>query len=339
MNTKPLLVRFAMFMFGVLLASRFFLPVYYNVPYPAPLGPKFDSKIKADHQKWIQQNQPDIVLIGDSVLYEGIDPLLLNAELGNKTYAITVPGSGTASWYLLMKNVILESTHRPKYIVILFRNTMLTVPQYRTTGRYFALLDDFASKTEPLVADLAFINQMSPIEKFAEQYIPLYSLRLEIREDLNNLIRYRPTSTFAGCDRECTDNAVTSIFGREVDAIALHQMMEDAAQTLYAPHEMDFAKQVDESLLPYIIQLTQEHNVTLIFVKTKIFGAEPIELIEYSKLLEEYLMKSENVFLLDFTQDARIMQDFYADSLHMNSYGKEKFTKFLADALKQIISK
>lgn len=338
MYTKPILVRFAILMFGVLLASGFFLPAYYNIPYPARLGPQFDSGIKNEHQKWIQQNQPDIVLIGDSVLYEGVDPLLLDAELGNKTYAVTVPGSGTASWYLLIKNVILQSSHRPKYIIILFRNTMLTVPQYRTTGRYFALLDDFASKNEPLVTDLAFINQMSPIEKFAEQYLPLYSLRLEIREDLNNLVRYRPTALI-GCSRECTDNAVNSIFGREVDQIALNQMMEDAAQTLYAPEEMDFEKQVEESFLPYIVQLAQEHNINLIFVKTKIFGAEPIELIEYSKSLEDYLMKSEDVTLLDFSQDIRITQKFYVDSLHMNSYGKEEFTKILAEKLRQVINK
>ena len=339
MKPKHIFIRFILFISVSLLASGYFLPAYYNVPYPAPLSPQFDSTVKTEHQNWIQENQPEIVLIGDSVLYEGVDPLLLTAELGNETYAITVPGSGTASWYLLMKNVIFESTYRPKYVVILFRNTMLSVPQYRTTGRYFALLDDFASKNEPLVAELAFINQMSPLEKFAQQYIPIYSLRLDIREDLDNFIRYRPTSTFVGCDRECTDDAVSSIFGREVDPIALNDMLEDAAQTLYAPEEMDFENQVEASFLPYMIQLAKENNIHLIFVKTKIFGAEPVELIEYSKSLKEYLLKSEDVFLLDFSQDPRITQDFYVDSLHMNPYGKTEFTKILANELNEIFLK
>lgn len=337
MTTKFIFIRFILFISTAVLVNGFFLPVYYNADYPHPLTPEFDSRIKTENRKWIQENKPDIVLIGDSVLYEGVNPLLLNVELGRQTYAITIPGSGTASWYLLIKNVILGSTYRPKYIVILFRNTMLTVPQYRTTGRYFPLLDDFATKNEPLVADLAFINQMSPLEKFAQRYIPIYSLRLEIRQDLDNLIRYAPTSTLVGCDRECTDNAVGSIFGREVDPSALNQMLEDAAKTLYAPQEMVFENQVGESFLPYIIQIAQENNINLIFVKTKIFGSEPVELIAYSKSLEEYFLKFDDVFLLDFSQDPQITQDYYVDSLHMNSYGKDLFTKIFAEKMKLII--
>lgn len=339
MNSKSVFIRYLIFTCGLVLVSIFLLPRHYNISYPAPLGPTFNPDLKKEYIRDIEVNQPDIVLIGDSVLYEGVDPDQLSNELGVKSYSMARVGAGTASWYLTIKNIILASQYRPKYVVIFFRNTMLTVPQYRTTGRYFELLDDFAEKNEPLVSKLAFIDQMSPIEQFAQKYIPVYSARLEIRQDLDHLIRYTPTSILAGCDRACTDDAVSSIFGREVDPIALDQLMEDAASTLYAPQEMNFDKQVNDSFLPYMIQLAQKNNINLIFVRTKVNGNEPLALERYAKSLNAYLKDQKNVYLVDFTHDPRILPEYFVDSLHMNAHGKQVFTTFLADEFKKIIKK
>jgi hypothetical protein len=339
MDSKSLLQRYSIFLAAFLLAGGFLLPVYYDMPYPAPLAPKFEAGVKLEHLVKIEEIQPDLVLVGDSVLYEGVNPVLLSERLGMEVYPITVPGSGTASWYLVMKNVIFEASHRPRYLVVLFRNTMLSVPQYRTTGRYFPLLDDFAERSEPLVSRLAFINQMSPLEKFAAQYLPLYSARLEIREDLDNFLRYRLPFALIQCDRECVDEAILSMFGREVDPSALNEMLEDAARTLYAPEEMDFQGQVGDSFLPYMIELAEKNNVTLIFVRTKIFGREPPALQEYNAALEAYLREHDHVILMDFSADPRIPREFYADSLHMNGYGRQEFTKILAQELSTVLGK
>ncbi|MBE0684218.1 MAG: hypothetical protein IH589_20120 [Anaerolineales bacterium] len=337
MKSKSVFTRYLLFLCGFLLAGGFYLPFHYNIPFPAPLAAEFEPGIKTETIKGINENRADLVLIGDSVLKEGVDDEELSSLLGVNSYAIPVPGSGTAAWYLVLKNVILKAEHRPKYVAIFFRNTMLTVPQYRTTGKYFPLLDDYATDDEPLLVELAFTSQMNPIEKFSKQYIPWYSARLEIREDLDNLLRYRPASLLIGCNRECTDNAVGSIFGREVDSAALNQMMEDAAETLYAPEEMNFQKQVDESFLPYMIQLAQENDINLIFVRTKILGLEPLELTDYAGSLDSYLLQQEHVFLVDFSRDPRITNEFQIDSLHMNEFGRREFTKILANELQSIL--
>jgi hypothetical protein len=339
MNSKSIFIRYLLFLCGALLASGFYLTNRFNATYPAPLGPQFKPDIKKEHVKGIEKKQPDLVLIGDSVLYEGVDPVLLSEQLGLNAYSITVPGSGTASWYLVIKNVVLESAHRPKYIVVLFRNTMLTVPQYRTTGRYFELLGDFASKNEPLLAELAFINQMSPLERILEQYIPLYNMRLKIRDRLYDLLRYTPAFMSMGCDRECVDEAMGSIFGRDVDPVALNLMMEDAATMLYASDEMHFEKQVDQSFLPYMIELAQKNNINLVFVRMKVLGTEPPALADYSKALDAYLMEQDHVFLVNFSDDPRITDEFHFDALHMNGYGRQEFTKLLADEFRSIIKK
>lgn len=339
MDSKFLLRRYLLFLAVFLLAGGMFLPGHYNIPYPAPLGPTFEPGVKQEHVAAIEKNHPELVLIGDSVLYEGVDPLLLSGQLGAEVYSITVPGSGTASWYLVMKNVILSASYHPRYIAILFRNTMLTVPQYRTTGRYFPLLDDFATRNEPLLSKLAFIDQMSPMEKFAAQYVPFYSARLEIRDDLDNFLRYRIPFALTGCNRDCVNDAVEAKFGREVDPSALNQMMEDAARTLYDPKEMDFESQVGGSFLPSMIELAERNGVTLVFIRTKIFNAEPAALNGYNAALEAYLRQSDHVILLDYSSDPRIPQSYYVDSLHMNRVGKQEFTKILAEEFKSIIER
>jgi hypothetical protein len=308
--------------------------------YPASLVPPFAPDIKKEHLKAIDENHPKIVLVGDSVLERGVDADLLSSLTGEKSYAIYVPGSGTAAWYLLIKNVILESDNRPQYIAILFRNTMLTVPQYRTTGRYRELLDDYAARNEPVLMKLAFINEMHPTERFFQQYVPIYSARWEIRKELDDILRYLPASILLGCDRECTDNNVKSIFGREVDLIALSQALEDAASTLYAPEEMDFEEQVEDSFLPYIIELAQKNNVKLIFIRTGIIGSEPSALDDYNKSLDAYLLKQENVFLINFRNDPRIKEEFYySDGLHFNEFGMAEFTKLLGNELIKLFEK
>ncbi|GAB1471514.1 hypothetical protein MASR2M66_23920 [Chloroflexota bacterium] len=338
MSSKKNFPRVILVILAILLVSGPSILIRYKLNYPAKLGPKFNPIIKNEPLINIESEKPAIVLIGDSTLGEGVDETLLSDELGLVTYRAAIPGSGTAAWYLFMKNIIFEADFQPDYVVVLFRTTILTIPQYRTGGKYFYLLDDYARKEEPLVADLAFVKLMNPLEKFTAQYIPAYAARVDIRKDLDNALRY-PLPALVGCDHPCTDDAVGSIFGREVDPLALNVAQEDAAKLLYAPEEMDFDHQVETSLLPYMIKLTQQHGVTLILVRTKVYGPETPELKQYTKDLDEYLAAQEGVILLDYASDPRILESYYADTLHMNPYGKHEFTKILADDLRNIILK
>lgn len=338
MNSKRLFILFISSLFILLGASGILIPLHYNIPYPAKLGPEFDPIIKSEQLAAIEQEKPTVVLIGDSVLEEGVDAELLSNTLGLGVLRVPIPGSGTAAWYLFMKNVIFEAEHRPDYVAVFFRVTILTVPQYRTGGKYFYLLDDYARREEPVVSDLAFVQLMNPMEKFTAQYIPAYSARVEIREDLDSLLRYR-IPALTGCNRSCTDDAIGSIFGREVDPIALNLAQEDAAKLLYAPEEMDFDRQIATSLLPHMIKLAQENGTTLILIRTRVYGPESAALNQYTQDLDKYLATQEGVILLDYANDPRITEAYYADTLHMNPFGKQEFTKILATELKAIIQK
>ena len=209
-----------------MLVSSFYLPSRYGIPYPQSLGPQFRKGLRRDFIHGISSKRPEFVLLGDSVLYDGVDQDSLSRQLGVQTYTIGEPGFASAAWYLILKNIVMRASYRPRYVVILFRDTQLTAPSERTTGRYFDIMDDFAGVDEPLVAQLAYINQMSPLEKLAEQYLPVYSARWKIREDLDRRIRYAAPSALMNCSKECTDEAMNSIFGVQVDVVALNHAVE-----------------------------------------------------------------------------------------------------------------
>ena len=340
MDLKALFYRYLLLLCASALASSFFLPGYYNIPYPKPLGTEFNPVIKRKPINAISEEQPDVVLIGDSVLFFGVDHEKLSGLLGAKTYSIAYPGAGSAIWYLAVKNVILEATYTPKYVVVVFRDTKLTLPALHTTGPYFEALDDFAGRREPLVTKLAYINQMSPVEKFAEQYFPVYSARWELRGRLDSHIRYTAPTALLSCPAQCTDASLDSTFGKNNMEIAAFNR---GVENLYASEFLNFEKQVVKSFLPHIIQLAEENNIELIFVRTKSlifpeYEAEPLPLRKYIKSLKVYLSRQENVHFIDLAHDERMKPSFFEDEVHFNKEGRELFTKILADELSPVVN-
>jgi hypothetical protein len=168
MEPRRVLPIYALMLLDLLVVTGSLLPAYYDMPYPNTLGPTFDPRLSKRKMNYISNHRVDIVLIGDSVLYTGVDQELLSTQLGMETYNIGERGTASAIWYLILKNVILKSAYKSRCVVIIFRGTMLTVLQFRTTGPYFSLLDNYSRGHEPLVTRLAFINHMNPLEKLAE---------------------------------------------------------------------------------------------------------------------------------------------------------------------------
>jgi len=342
MESKRVFPLYVWLLVGLLTITSFTLPLHFDISYPAPLGPQFDARSKIEHLEYIEAHRPEMVLIGDSQLYLGVDQEQLSGELGAVTYKIAIPGSGSAVWYLLMKNSVAESSYAPHVVVVVFRDTLLTVPAYRATGRYFDLVDDYARRNEPLLLERAYLNQMGPLEKAAEQYFPLYSARREIREGVDGDLRYALPSLL-GCASACVDNAINTVFGRErLDPAALSQAIDAAQQTMFTPAALDFSTEVGRSFLPEMIRIAQERGIRLVFVRLKtliypMLATQPPALREYISLLGAYLAQKDAV-LLDFGQDERIQPEYFFDELHFTAEGMGVFTHLLAEELQPILA-
>jgi hypothetical protein len=345
MKPQTLLSRYLSILLASFIAGGFLLPRYYEIPYPKPPGSQnqLAPQIQKGGINAISENKPDIVLIGDSVLYTGIEDSLFSAALGLKAYSIAVPGSGSAVWYLIFKNVVLAAKHHPKYVVVPFRDTLLTVPSFRTTGHYFSVVDEYAGKNEPLLLERAYLNSINPLEKIVDGYFPPYSARWQLREGINRRARYAPASIFLNCDQSCADAAFAAIFDKEgMNNLVFNNRASYDAGILYARASLDFSR-VDQSFLPAMIQLAQENDVTLVFVRMKnldypVAESETPALRNYIRALEDYLAAQKNVRFLDLSHAAEIRAEYFeADGFHFNAEGKIAFSKILAEQLQSIL--
>ncbi len=330
--------------FGLLVtALSVLIPLRYGVTYPKPLGPSLDNYVRPKDFEEITTRQAEVVLVGDSILVLGIDPEELTRLTGRETYSMGTPGSASAVWYLSIKNVITKVPVPPKYVVVFFRDTILTAPGYRVNGKYFNLVDELAYRDDALLLQKAFIAQMGPVEQVFDQYFPLYGSRLRLRETIDYYIRYGLTNLL-GCDAACNDRANIAVFqDLNIDNSLLVEAIATAESYLYTPERLDFDNQIGKSFLPDMVQRAQDKGIQIILVRTKhqIYPTEasqPLALRDYIEKLEAYASENGLVYL-DFSHDERLTPDLFADSHHLNERGSQVFTEILTEALLPILNK
>jgi hypothetical protein len=332
-------LRFLLILAVALIALTAYLPQRYGTPWPEEPGPKFDNNIRSAHTRTIQERGVRVVLLGDSVLEQGVDEAALSAELEVPAHAIAVPGSTSAFWYLILKNVILQAEPHPDTVVLLFRDTILTLPNFHVKGGYINELDQFATAREDVLQERAYLNFMNPLEKAALSYLPLYRNGQQFKERADDRVRGLLPSLVFSCPAECVARADATVYHVEnLRPEFVHEALAGDEDFLFTRAAMDFDAHIEQSFLPEIIRVARENNVRLILVheRTQIFPsaeAEPQALRVYKQKLADYL-EQNNISLIDFSYDPRLPKSYFVDILHMNAEGKSLFTHMLADALR-----
>lgn len=334
-----LFLKFGLILTIIIILTSIILPRSYETEFPRNPGPALDKQLRTNHLAYIEENQSQIVLLGDSTLVLGVDADALAEQTDKSVYSIGIPGSASALWYLMLKNNIAEAAYKPEYVLVVFRNTILTAPGYRVHGSYFKLIDEYAARNEPEFIQKSFVNLMNPLEIVAEKYLPLYVFRSDLRNGIDANIRYF-APPFFGCDENCTDFALGEIFsGADLEPKALVDAVGAAESLLYTDEQMNFDTQVEKSYLPDMIRIANENNIKLVFVRIKVeseFESLP-EHEKYLNSLSQYL-KEQNALLLDYGSDPRITNDLFRDPLHLNEEGTSVFTELLADGLQKLFA-
>jgi hypothetical protein len=243
------------------------IPIYFGVPFSKNPGPKLDDQIRVTYLRDIEAQKSDVVLMGDSTLYEGINENTLGQLLGKKIYRLGKAGSASAQWYLLLKHNIIPAEPRPETVVILFRASMLTTPEFRTTGKYQDAIDEFSNKNDGQLIELAYLNQMSWFEKLLDQYVPLYSYRQLIRATIEKTLKYRVIGSLANADQPEIDQAIEWFFG-EADIAQVNAAIDAAENYLYEPTQLDFSAEISNSFLPEIIKLCKDWTFDKVVTST-----------------------------------------------------------------------
>jgi hypothetical protein len=312
-----------------------------QLAFPGQAGPRFSPEIDMKHLDGIIAQRPQIILLGDSMVEENVDTPALSQTLGRPVYTISYPGAASAMWYLSVKNNISVSPHKPKALVILFRDTTLTTPEYRVGGNYNEALDTLAGADEELLIRLAYLNHMNPLEKFARQFFPLYEYGFHARDKVESVIRYLPSRLLLGCGNRCVGNALLNVFNfRTTAAPTANDPVAQSENVLYTDRALDFYRQVNDSFLPEIIRLCRENGIQLILVRGKTISfaniPEPAGLRDYILDLEEYLTKN-GVRFADLEADSRLDAGDFIDRYHILPEARGAYTQMLAEALTPLL--
>jgi hypothetical protein len=301
-------------------------------------------------KKELKKSKPDLLVVGDSMASTRLDQDLLT-EISGKTSVVFSPGgSGSGSWYLYLKNVLAESEHRPKTVVLMFRDNQLTWPHLRATGAYAAQIRRLREKHE-LIYDAILRRQQEsednshPIGLAKPVWGALVTsgaselYRQEVRDlamDLSNLgegktERLQFQAEYFGLDRLRHDLATNATSNTDPTT---DNLWDD-----YTPIPRVFDANPKESFLPAMIKLASDLNVELILYRAQrrrdAYGL-PLEtwLETYNKDLENWL-RSQGIRFVDERPVNGLKSEYYSDTDHISEEYRPLATDLFYSLIKE----
>lgn len=275
----------------------------------------------------LAKSRPAGVLFGDSMLGSRIDAAVLGRAAGAPWEVLAYPGSGTASWYLALKNHVAVQPQPPGWAVIMFRDRQLTLPAYSTEGRSRPRLEALMRGPEPLLDEV--LTAASPrksnwMERFAKAAYPLQKHRIEWQEKvrgtaLDIAARGGPVEPVALDALQTFD--VTRL---RADMGAFVDNDQNVSFAL-DPEGHDFPAAGGKSFLPHIVEVARSRGIRLLFYRVK--HRPPSEgapvpdspgLQAYLRDLREWLAKAGALFI-DEKDDAGVGFSYYGGDDHVRA--------------------
>jgi hypothetical protein len=316
-----------------------FLLVSITLAVPALLGrgvlkaDRFDESLVED----LNREKPQILLIGDSMLYTRLDlEALRQRATGHRISEYSVGGTATAAWYLYFKNVLLAAKRPPKTVVIFFRDDLWTQPHLRTTG---ARRDHLMELSRDLAGDLSivpgFASDSWSLDTLPGHLYPVVNFRNYLRQRLVLLTQDIVTGTGSKYPLLKARREMFDLGNLRAD---LPAELPDAAGDGSEALEFD----AEGTFLPGFFQLAREHGIRLVFYRVKRrpelngMREETPELSRYIDGLRGWL-EGQGGRLVDESGDPALTLDLYLDGDHLRESARPGWTKRFWDRLEPVI--
>lgn len=283
------------------------------------------SQMKTTYLAELNSYQPEIVLLGNSMVGRNVNHMLLQSELKRKVSKFALGGSSSRWWYLMTKNVIAKANPTPKTLIIFFNDHILTDPKYRLNSANQLMNEYFYEGEELLLEELSY-DAASALYRKLPIYDKKHFVNDAITEGLKNTV-----SSLTKTPTKRLSNALDKSFDESqlIQEIITAQQLEDARAK--DEQKLNFNYLINRSFLPHIIQLTKDHGIQLILVRVKARWAalnEPgtPKLKQYIEDMKAYLGQ-QNVPFMDYTYDDRVTLEMYAEGNHLSETGMNQFTR------------
>jgi hypothetical protein len=295
---------------------------------PSIESPRVRQPFDQDAVDTLREAANDYILIGDSMAGTRIDPGHLSKLLGGHgAAALFHPGSGSAYWYLVFKNLVVTAGLHPTAVVFFFRDENLTEPLFRL---YPGSLDRVARSHEAALDGILAARSEGAYYRFHAAVRALYQYD-QTRAWLEPVLSRAPLPLAAGrrARKTLLDDIDTRIFAVE----ALRPM---AAADMGAGRAgaLDFDRNLTTSVLPEIIRLSKASRIRVAFVRVQRRPApdgppaQSPALQRYVRSLRDYLEGNGAVFHDDWG-DAELPLAVYEDGDHVKREFQRPYTELL----------
>jgi hypothetical protein len=328
--TVPFVIRAANAVHGVPSVTPSYLP--------ALEGPRVREAFDPTPIEDLAGMNPGLVVIGDSMAGSRIDPKRLS-ELANVQVApLLHAGSGSAWWYLVLKNWVIPSRIHPRYVLIFFRDTNLTRVMYRLDEQFRWMVDFVAHEREDELNGVIAAATQGPWYR-----VPMAVDAVFGADDARRWMEPGLTRTIGKL--LIPGNRKRAEFMTNMNArFGLDHVrpMEAADLQAATDREADFGRDVNRSVLPLMLRDARAAGLTLCFVRVQrrpIGGKPPYQspaLRRYARDLQAYIESRGGKFH-DDTGDTAITLDMYEDGDHIGRAYRRLYTAILFERLRPLL--
>jgi hypothetical protein len=304
---------------------------------PALEGPRERGAFDAERITELARLKPGFVVIGDSMAGTRIDPRRLGARAGRPVAPLLQPGSGSAFWYLALKNWVIASGIHPRAVFVFFRDTNLTDVLFRLDDQFRSSLDAAALEYEGELNDAIAARVDTPQQRVARVVERVYQGD-QARKWIEPALTAWPARVLIPPRRHRLEFVAAMNHRFDLD----HQRQSEAADVQASDDEgADFARYVDRSTLPLMLRDARAAGLTLCLVRVQrrpVGGKPPVQsaaMRQYIRDLQAYVESKGGVFH-DDTGDPALTLDMYEDGDHLARAAQAAYTDIFFDRLRPL---
>jgi hypothetical protein len=303
-------------------------------PEPLPAVPSYLPSLEASRPRLpfvatpiqdLREAAPGIVIVGDSMAGR-IDENHLAEIAGTPVLPVLMNATGSAYWYLVLKNYVVESGVKPGWVLVFFRDTNLTDVAFRLDGPYRPALDAVARDREPeldRVVGRRAAGAWSGVYRATES---VYHVR-RMRDWMEPALNAWPAHLVAATGRE------RQLLERVNGSFTLDKFRSVAQADVAAAddREANFRANVDRSVLPLMLDVAKSAGLRLCFVRVMrrpVDGQPPAvspALSTYMHELSDYV-RANGAYFIDDHEDPSLAQLPYGDGDHISRDARVPYT-------------
>ena len=301
---------------------------------PSLEGPRERGRFETSRVPDLRYLQPGYVIIGDSMAGTRVDERRLAELSGVPVAPLLQPGSGSAFWYLALKNWVIASGIKPRMVFVFFRDTNLTDVMFRLDQQFRWALDlvalDREDELDAIVATRVGLFQR--VHRFADERLGAERARRAAEPAVST----GPAEMMIASRRRRSE--FLALMNARLGLDHLRPMQAADVQVTEAPGA-DFDADVERSVLPLMLRDARAAGLTLCFVRVQrrpTANRPPPQsesLKIYVRSLRDYVSARGAIFH-DDTGDPALTIDMYEDGDHLARHARRQYTENLYNRLR-----